>query len=82
MAGRFKYYIVDNKLYTLDTESHFIVYWDNDGWNEELKLKEEDLLSLKDIEESVALRKTNDISPLEYVEDLIEQDMYKTIYDP
>ena len=82
MKKRFEYYIIDNKLFALDTSSHFIVYWENGKWYEECNINESVVIASKSIEEDEAMKITNDVNPLRYVEELIEQDMYKNIYCP
>lgn len=82
MKKRFEYYIIDKKLFALDTSSHFIVYWENGKWHGEYIINESVVITYKSIEEAEAMKKTNEVSPLDYVEELIEQDMYKNIYCP
>ena len=82
MKKRFEYYIIDKKLFALDTNSHFIVYWENGKWHEECNINESVVIAYRSIEEAEAMKKTNEVSPLDYVEELIEQDINKNIYCP
>ena len=82
MKERFEYFIIDKKLFALDTSSHFIVYFENGEWHEECNINESIVIASESIDEAEAMKITNDVSPLDYVEELIEQDMYKNIYCP
>ena len=85
MKERFEYYDLWKCIYVYDTESTFIVYFKNGDWHEECNMSHQEL-AMNDmgtrIPESWALKKTNGLSPLEFVEELIEQDMLKNIYCP
>lgn len=82
MEKRFEYYIINNKLFALDTNSHFIVYFEDGKWHEECNILESTLIASKQISEEEAMIMADNVSPLEYVKELIEQDMYKNIYCP
>ena len=82
MEKRFEYYIIDEKLFALDTSSHFIVYFEDGNWHEECNINKSTLIASKQISEDEAMRLASGVSPLDYVEELIEQDMYKNIYCP
>lgn len=82
MKERFEYYVLNNRLFVYDTSSTFIVYWQDDDWYEECSVQYDALKEATKINEKEALEKTNGSHPLKYVEELIEQDMYKNIYCP
>ena len=82
MEKRFEFYTINEKLFALDTQSHFIVYFEDGNWHEECNTNESTLIASKQISEDDAMRLAGGVSPLEYVEELIEQDMYKNIYCP
>ena len=82
MNERFRYYFLKGCVFVYDTSSTFVVFYKGGGWNEECNMSLKDFASAKVLTEQEALEKTNGDHPLEYVEDLIEQDMLKTIYCP
>lgn len=82
MQERFEYYVLNKCLYVFDTNSNFIVYWKDDDWHEEYSLSYSAFKMATKISEEKALKKTHGSHPLEYVEELINQDMLKNIYCP
>lgn len=82
MKERMKYYIYKEKLFVFDTSSNSIVYWEDNDWYEECNLNIDVLKLNKEISEKEALKITGGNSPLQYIKELIEQDMLKNIYCP
>ena len=82
MKERLKYYILKEKLFVFDTSSTFIVYWEDNDWHEECNLNIDTLKVNNEISEKEALKITAGNSPLQYIEELIKQDMLKNIYCP
>ena len=82
MKKRFQYYILNKKVYVLDLESSTIVYWNNDAWNEECNMKLDTLKKAKRITRKQALKKTKGHNPKAYVDELINQEILKSIYCP
>ena len=85
MEERFEYYEFRHRVFAYDKSSTFLVYFEDGKWHEECNVPHADLLDVSKsvpLSEAQALEKTNGLSPLEYTEGLIEQDMYKNIYCP
>ena len=82
---RFEYYDLWKCVFAYDTRSHYIVYFKDGAWHAEYNMNHHDL-EMEDmgmrIPESWAMEKTKGSSPLPFVEECLEQDMYKDIYCP
>ena len=85
MELRFTYYLLNGVLYALDNSNEVIVYFKDDDWHEECNMLREELASNTTaivIDEAQAMEKANGLNPEQYVEEILEQDMYKNIYCP
>ena len=85
MEERFEYYDLWKCVYAYDTQSKTIVFFKDGQWHEEYDM-DHHALAMNDmgmrITEVIALKKTKGSLPLPYVEELIEQEMLKSIYCP
>ena len=82
MKEAFEYYVMDKRLFVLDTASHYIVYFNDGNWYEECVIEEELLKKSDKITETEALKISKGNDPTGYIEFLIKEDLYKSIYCP
>ena len=82
MENRFEYYIFNKRIYAYDISSSFIVYWEDEMWREDCNINIKTIKEGKKISKEQAFKETNNNDPTAYVDELIEQDMYKNIYCP
>lgn len=82
MSEHFEYYILNNRFFAIEMNSHTIVYWEDGSWHEECNLNINSFNDAERLSETQVLSKTQNIHPQQYVEEILEQDMLKDIYCP